>query len=107
MTGLVRPPGVSARPDGPLLGSEWEDLLEADSVVSVKTLKATREHEMQNNAFVIHRAAKTAMVYFPGHILTIFPPSGSLKVTLSLLIMMAPASIFDIIDGTFSGHAWV
>lgn len=42
------PPGVSACPGGPLLGSEWEDVPEADYVAFEKPLKATREHEMQN-----------------------------------------------------------
>lgn len=63
MTGLVRPPGVNAYPGRPF-GSEWEDILEAGSVVFVKRLKATSEHEMHNNAVVIHRAPKTALSTF-------------------------------------------
>lgn len=65
------PPGVSARPGGPLLGSEWEDVPEADSVAFEKPLKATREHGMQNKR-ACHRP-KTARVYFPGNTRTIFP----------------------------------
>lgn len=43
------PQGSALARAGPLLASEWEDVLEADSVRLEKTLKATREHEMQNN----------------------------------------------------------
>lgn len=89
MTGLVSPPGVSAHPGGPLFGMEWEDVSEAGSVVFVKTLNATSKHEMQTT-FVIH---------FSGHILTVFPPLGSVKVRL--VITMVLASIFDITDSWF------
>lgn len=48
----LRPPpppqGSALAQAGPLLGSEWEDVPEADYVAFEKPLKATREHEMQN-----------------------------------------------------------
>lgn len=104
MTGLIRPPGVSARPGGPLFSSEWEDILEADSVGFVKTMKATHEHEVQNNAVVIHRWQSIGLLFWTYS--NYFPNlTQCQKVTLSFVIMTALVASSTSL--TVSGHVWV